>query len=294
MVNARADTLAHLSDPHLSSLDGVAWSALASKRALGYLSWRRRRRFVHRRDVLDRVVADLLAEQPEIVLISGDLTHIGLPSECEAAARWLDELRCRVCLVPGNHDRYVADDPRATTDRWLRHLGAADSPWPRVTRLEGLAIVALDSAVPSAPLMATGTLGDAQRERLSRVLEETGAEGRFRIVMLHHSPLPDGHAWRKRLTDAHALMAVLGECGAELVIHGHGHVERIDRIATPRGELVVVAAPSASDARDGRGGWNRYRIDGEAGRWTVELTARRHRGGDVVTASQVRFVVSRA
>ena len=249
---------------------------------------------MHRRDVLDRVVADLASARPDLVLISGDLTHVGLPSECETAARWLAELPRPLCVVPGNHDRYVADDPRTTTARWAEHLGDASQPWPRVTRLPGLAIVALDSAVPSAPLLATGTLGEAQRERLARVLEETGREQRFRLVMLHHSPLPNGHAWRKRLTDAPELMAILEAHGAELVIHGHGHVERIDRIATQRGELVVVAAPSASDARDGHGGWNLYRIEGDAGRWTIELTARRVRGAELVTASQARFDVLRA
>ena len=291
---AHAHALAHLSDPHLSSLEGVAWSQLMSKRALGYWSWRRRRRYVHKREALDRVVADLLATAPDLVLISGDLTHIGLPAECETAARWLDGLPRPICLVPGNHDRYVADDPSTTTERWARYLGGAGRPWPRVTRLPGLAIVALDSAVPSAPLLATGTLGAAQRDELACVLATTGAEGRFRVVMLHHSPLPNGHAWRKRLTDARALMTLLDEHGAELVIHGHGHVERIDRVSTRRGEMIVVAAPSASDARDGRGGWNRYRIEGEVGGWTVELTARRLHGDAVVTASEQRFEVLRA
>ena len=248
---------------------------------------------MHRRDVLDRVVADLLATEPDLVLITGDLTHVGLPSECETAARWLDGFARPLCLVPGNHDRYVADDPATTTDLFWRHRGGAEESWPRVTRMPGLAIVALDSAVPSAPLLATGTLGAAQRERLADVLASTGAEGRFRVVMLHHSPLPNGHAWRKRLTDARELMAVLGECGAELVIHGHGHVERVDRVMTAHGELTVVAAPSASDARDGRGGWNRYRIEGEAGRWTVVLTARRIRGSALVTTSEAKFDVSR-
>jgi len=149
--HARAYALAHLSDPHLSSLDGARWSDLLNKRVLGYLSWRRRRRFVHRRDVLDRVVADLLATEPDLVLITGDLTHVGLPSECETAARWLDGFARPLCLVPGNHDRYVADDPATTTDLFWPHRRGADESWPPVTRIPGLAIVALDSAGPSPP-----------------------------------------------------------------------------------------------------------------------------------------------
>jgi len=55
-------TLAHLSDLHLSSLDGVKPRELLSKRMLGYVSWRLRRRHEHRADVLDALRADLHAE----------------------------------------------------------------------------------------------------------------------------------------------------------------------------------------------------------------------------------------
>ena len=53
--------LAHLSDLHLSSLDGVSPRALLGKRLLGYLSWRLWRRHEHRADVLDALRADLHA-----------------------------------------------------------------------------------------------------------------------------------------------------------------------------------------------------------------------------------------
>ena len=48
-----------LSDPHLTSLDGVMPNQLLNKRLLGYLSWRRRRRFEHRLEVLDALLDDL-------------------------------------------------------------------------------------------------------------------------------------------------------------------------------------------------------------------------------------------
>ena len=56
--------LAHLSDLHLSSLEGVRARALLDKRILGYLSWRHRRRREHRTDVLDALRADLARGAP--------------------------------------------------------------------------------------------------------------------------------------------------------------------------------------------------------------------------------------
>ena len=62
---------------------------------------------------------------------------------------------------------------------------------------------------------------------------------------------------------------------SSLVIHGHGHEERIDRLQGADGPMLVVAVPSASYDAPGRAGWNQYRISGETGAWRLDLEARR-------------------
>jgi len=76
---------AQLSDPHLTSLQHVRWQQLMNKRMLGYLSWHRKRRAEHRGEVLDALLCDLRRTRPEHILITGDLTHIGLPDEFRQA-----------------------------------------------------------------------------------------------------------------------------------------------------------------------------------------------------------------
>ena len=72
-------TFAHITDAHLTSPDPAGMHELLNKRMLGALSWRRRRRHIHRREVLDALVADLRREAPDHIAITGDLTQIGLP-----------------------------------------------------------------------------------------------------------------------------------------------------------------------------------------------------------------------
>ncbi len=282
-------TLAHLSDPHLTSLEGARLRDLSNKRILGYLSWRRRRRRVHRIETLNAVVADMRAFAPDHVAVTGDLTHVGLPHECADALRWLQALGAseRISLVPGNHDRYVAAAFDDTVGLWREYFrgdnGSTDFPFVR--RRGGIALIGVDTAVATAPFLASGRAGDAQRDRLARILQETGAAGCFRIVLLHHSPLLDGHKRRKRLSDAREITDVLTTHGAELAIHGHGHEERIDRLAGSHGPVVVVAVPSASHSDQGRSGWNQYRVTGDAGGWSLEVETRRSTSTGFATTS---------
>ena len=84
--------LAHLSDPHLAPLPTPRFSELASKRLLGFLNWQRKRRNIHRAEMLERVVADLQAQAPDHIAVAGDLINISLPDEFVAAQRWLAAL----------------------------------------------------------------------------------------------------------------------------------------------------------------------------------------------------------
>ena len=52
-------TLAHLSDVHLAPVVGFSVAHWRVKRLLGYVNWHRRRKRVHLRPVVERLVADL-------------------------------------------------------------------------------------------------------------------------------------------------------------------------------------------------------------------------------------------
>jgi 3',5'-cyclic AMP phosphodiesterase CpdA len=272
---------AHLSDPHLTSLAGVRPGTLRDKRVLGWLSWRRKRRHRHDARVLDALVEDARAAGIRDWVVTGDLTHIGLPEELEAAGRWLGTLGepHEVSTIPGNHDLYVADPTGRMERAWAPWMCSDDGtpgfPW---VRLRGpVALIGLDSAWAAGPLMATGELGEDQCRRLDEVLAATGAAGYLRIVLVHHAPLPGLDPWRKRLVDAAALEQVLTTRGAELVLHGHGHALRLHRMVADRGEIPVLQAPSASSAAragDHRAAWVHCRARREDGAGHIELVAR--------------------
>lgn len=258
-VESPSLSFAHLSDPHLTTLTGVDWRNLLNKRVLGYLSWRRRRRYEHRREVLAELVADLRQFHVDQIVVTGDLTHIGLPAEFAEARQWLDALGepADVMIIPGNHDAYVRAPWQTTRRQWLPYLvsdpewqrsddGDRQGLWPAVRVRGPVAFIGLDSAVPAPWFMATGRLGDVQLKRLGDVLQATSEQGLFRVVLIHHPPVPGEEKWRKRLIDAPALCEVIAAHGAELVLHGHRHRAIDSRIEVPGTHVPVFGVPSAS------------------------------------------------
>ncbi len=274
-------TLAHLSDPHLAPLPQPRWSELANKRITGYLNWQRRRRFVHDAGVLAKLVADLKAHEPDHIAVTGDLANIALPKEFVRGREWLQSLGDseRVSFVPGNHDVYVRAGMGYAIRQWgvymCGDLHAADFPYLR--RRGPLALIGLSTAVPTAPLMATGRLGDDQLARLAKLLNELKRESAFRVVLIHHPPVSQA-CRHKLLCDADALKRVLAELGSDLLLHGHDHLNMLNWLSGPGGTRVpAIGVPSASAApgiSHNAAAYNLYAIDGTPGAWTCKMTSR--------------------
>lgn len=294
LESGHAFVLAHLSDPHLSSLSGVRPASLLNKRILGYLSWLRRRRHIHSPQILGALLRDLAEVAPDHVAVTGDLTHLGLPDEFQQVARWLRQVGSaeRVMIVPGNHDTYVATPWQESFSAWAPYLagdeGSVAGEYPSLRVRGGVALIGLSTARPSVPFLAVGSLGNGQLSRLEDVLEQTGRRGLLRIVLLHHPPLPGSISWRKRLTDAGRFGEVIARQGAELIIHGHAHVAMEGGLVSGTRTIPVFGVPSASDSgsdpqRSAR--YHLYRFQRHATGWTLLLRVRAycHREGRFVT-----------
>ena len=113
--------LGHLSDPHLGPLPSARMRDLAGKRAIGFVNWHRRRKTIHRGEVLSRIVSDLKAHNPDHIAVTGDILNIALPGEFAPSRVWLDTVGPAhdVTFVPGNHDAYV----RKAAREWHSHWG---------------------------------------------------------------------------------------------------------------------------------------------------------------------------
>lgn len=247
--------LAHLSDAHIGPIPRPNLAELLGKRATGYVNWLYKRAGQHDMGVLARIVADLKAQTPDHVLMTGDIVNIGLAAEIALAKDWLDSLGApeQVSFTPGNHDAYVVDATQLihqTLAPWTVGDGTAHG-FPYVRKRDGIALIGLDSGVPTGPFIASGRLGAEQLARLSDLLERTRAEDLTRVVFLHHPPHVGGARILRGLDDAGDFEAVIAQQGAELIVHGHNHRPSIARIPGPHGSEAPIVGVASASARPG-------------------------------------------
>ncbi len=265
-------TIVHLSDLHLACADGISWHQLLNKRILGYLRWRlgRRREFDYR--IFAILERELQQIKPDQVIITGDLTHLGLPSEFKAVSKWLEKLGPseRITIVPGNHDTYVETDWAQTFFMWEGYIlpyssyeGRLPPPgledvFPILHQVKNVAIIGVSTAVPCPWHLAIGEVGTGQLCRLEAMLEEAASMGCFRIIALHHPPGLGSIGSRKALKDAGRLVRILEDRGCELILHGHSHQSLCYTLKGPRGDIPVIEAPSALCVRSSKSRKARY------------------------------------
>jgi 3',5'-cyclic AMP phosphodiesterase CpdA len=222
-------------------------------------------------DVAAGAALEALVErlQPELVVATGDLTHLGRAQQHDAAAAFLRGLGRPLLVVPGNHD-IPFTIPGRFTHTWRRFEREWETTEP-VYSSASLHAIGLNSVRPWRH--QSGGIRGAQLARATERLRAAPA-GALRVAALHHQLV--GAPWRTRkrpVARRTHVLARLVDCGAELILGGHIHqaavCERHEfEIVPPGGRGVVVSiAPGLGRPRPNRRGEARgvvaYRSDDE-------------------------------
>ncbi len=285
-------TLAHLSDVHLAPLPAATPANLLGKRFFGFQSWHRNRSGIHLRAIADAIRDDIQDLAPDHVAITGDLVNISLEKEFERALEWLVSFGPpdKLTVIPGNHDAYVPMAWERGMGLWQDYMSGDGEPapgrggqhFPFLRRRGDVAIIGLSTAVPTLPLSARGWLGRQQLADLATMLERLAGEDVFRIVLIHHPPLPGQNKWRKAMADTHEFVEIIRKFGADLVLHGHNHRQMYAEIDRDGIAIPVYGVSSASARKTGRrpeSHYNIYRIERTNPGWTCDVTVRAWDGG---------------
>jgi 3',5'-cyclic AMP phosphodiesterase CpdA len=183
--------------------------------------------------LLDRAIVEVNELDPDVVVISGDLTGDGLRGEYVTAREAIDRIACeRLVVIPGNHD-----------SRNVGYVHFEELFGERRSELhsDGVSIVAVDSTEPD---LDHGVIG---RGRYPWIEERFAQDAYLRIFVLHHHLLPIPGTGRERniVHDAGDTLECLQRAGVHLVLSGHKHVPYAWRLEN----LFVVNAGTVSTTR---------------------------------------------
>ncbi|HEX4182561.1 MAG TPA: metallophosphoesterase [Caulobacteraceae bacterium] len=189
--------LAHLSDVHFGCEDAEACEA---------------------------AVEAVAAFAPDLVVVTGDLTSDGLPSEFVAARAWLDRLPAPLLVTPGNHDTPYWNLPlRALVpfQRYRRFIG----PVSEAVDGEGVAARAVNSARGAQPRL-NWSRGAVQLSRVREAGVQLSASGTALKVFACHHPLREveGERVAGGVRRGEAASSILARARIDLILTGHLHL----------------------------------------------------------------------
>lgn len=227
----------------------------------------------HRRDASDAVLRLAESLDPDLVVISGDLTQRAKPAQFREARAWLDRFTVPTLAVPGNHDvpMYRFWERLLSPWRaWRAHFGGPFEPVYRSERVWAFGI--------NTAQAWTVKQGRVRRQSMRTVatLAADAPAGALRVLVAHHPWVPPPRFGDQRVaTGAEYGVDVALRAGIELVLSGHEHRAWVVSSEDHWGRRGIVFAQSGTSTSSRgrgpeRGVCSAHRINAHAG--TIEVT----------------------
>ena len=201
-------------------------------------------------EVVERLVEKVCELEPDLVVVSGDLTQRARSKQFRAARGFLDRLPPTQLIVPGNHDVPLYN----IFDRFLKPLTKykryiTDDLKPEF-HTDGLSVFGLNTT--RSFTIKGGRVNIEQVEDLATRLAAVSDESVKMIVTHHPFDLPEGFDEDDIVGRAEEVMPRLVECGADVFLAGHLHVSHIThsarryRLDDGYSALIIQAGTAAS------------------------------------------------
>jgi len=202
------------------------------------------------------------AEQPDAVIMTGDLTMRARRSEFDAGIAWLRSLGRPVTVEVGNHDLPYFN-PLARLFTPYRRIRDVEQLIEQPLDLPGVAIVPLKTTA-RAQVRANWASGHVSRHALRRTLAlvEGVPKDKLIFVACHHPLIEPHKRLSKQTHNGAAAMAALARAGADAVLTGHVHdafdVEHRDGDAVVR---MIGAGTLSERTRSTPPSFNEIRVE---------------------------------
>ena len=185
-------------------------------------------------DVFETIVKEVNELNPDVIVITGDLTNEGLMKEYEKCKSLLKQFKTnKIISISGNHDY------RNTGYLLFKKF----FPFETINELDNdVVLVTVGTARPDRN---NGEVGYRQNLWLERTMKKY--KDKIKIVAMHHHliPIPDTGSDQLTVVDAGDVLRTVLDTQVDVVLCGHKHRPW----AWNFGKLTVVNAGTASSER---------------------------------------------
>ena len=244
--------------------------------------------------VVEPLITTITRLDPDVVVVSGDLTQRARSYQFKEARAFLDRLPEPQVVVPGNHDvplHNVFARFLQPLRKYRRYI--TDDLWPFYSDGE-IAVLGVNTA--RSLTIKGGRVNEAQvalmRDKLCPLNDDL-----IKILVTHHPfDLPEGHDERQLVGRARMAMEALASCGADVFLAGHLHISHTSHSAKRyqiKGHSALVIQAGTATSTRGRGEANSFNvIRTNAPDITVERMEWQIKSAEFVTATTENFIHS--
>jgi 3',5'-cyclic AMP phosphodiesterase CpdA len=230
---------------------------------------------------LDGAAQAITALEPNLIVLSGDVTQAGRRSEFAGAAAFLSTMPAPIVAAPGNHDAPVFDPFARITNPYsrFRALPVVDR-WHSADKTLGVAAISTARAIQARLDWSQGVYRlTALRTALSAI--EACA---WRVVVAHHPPVTHEGAWvRSDARRGREALEILSHHEKTLLMCGHAHGFKHVSLGPSSSAFIVAPSLASGRPRDGGHGFVVYDFTPER----VDISLRLKFGEEFVEKQRV-------
>ena len=227
--------------------------------------------------VFDKVINEVNKINPDVIIITGDLTNEGLEKEYKECKRLVSKLKAKkIITISGNHD--------------YRNTGYLHFkkyfPFESINKLsKDIVLVTLGTARPDRN---EGEVGYRQNLWLERTMIKY--KDKVKILAMHHHlvSIPDTGADRLTIIDAGDVLRTIAATNVDLVICGHKHRPWIWNFGKP---LITYAGTASSERARGlfQNSYNIITINGKKIKVELKIVGRKRIPLENIVKNYSRF-----
>lgn len=197
--------------------------------------------------VVDALVTLARLQQPDLLVLSGDITQRARPAQFQAARALMDRLGGPFVAIPGNHDIPLFDVWTRMRRPYARHIAAFGAELEPIFASADMMVICVNTTRPWRH--KHGEVSAQQIDRVAQLLDQAKPE-QLRVVVVHQPIAVTRAEDAPNLLRGHAAaLQAWAAAGADLVMGGHIHLPYVTSVGGLARLLWAVQAGTAVSAR---------------------------------------------